>query len=133
MKTPNIEYRKKQSDDLLTVEALCEEQVVGFANYKIIKGQAWLYMIKVADNFRKYGIGTNLIRIMEDDCANRRVDFIEGKYYPEGAEDSEVRRFYNKNGFDIYKDGYETMVGKYSLESQDLHGISIKSDPDLEK
>ena len=86
------------------------------------------YKVAVSEQFRGHGIGGSLLKIMENDCALARVWCIEGKYYPEGASNEEVSSFYKKHGFEIYKDGYETLVGKTSPTRQNLSGLNIKED-----
>jgi GNAT superfamily N-acetyltransferase len=123
-----VDYKSYQS-----YEALLNEQVIGTCNYSVDKGKAWLYIVRVAEPFRKYGIGGNLIRLMENDCALRRVREIEGKYFPQGEEDSVVRKFYAKHGYSIYDEGYEHFVSKFSPEKQDISGLKITKSKGMEK
>ena len=124
-----IVYIKKtsESDNTTIINAMFNQEIVGYISYKIHKSQAWLYKIEFSSKFRKYGIGSALIKIMEDDCACHRVWNIEGKYYPENASNEEVSGFY-KHGFSIYKDGYETLVGKFSPSEQNLENLLIKEE-----
>lgn len=125
-----IEYIKKidENDGSIIIDAICNQQTIGYVSYIIRKKQAWLYKIEVSSKFRKNGIGSALIKIMEDDCACHHVWSIEGKYYPENATNEEVSSFYQKHGFSIYKDDYETLVGKFSLSRQNLENLLIKEE-----
>ena len=121
-----ITYNFVDYNNYLSYEALLNDQVIGTCNYSIDKGKAWLYIVRVAEPFRKYGIGGNLMKLMENDCALKRVREIEGKYFPQGAEDSVVRSFYAKNGYSIYDEGYEHFVFKSDLQKQNIENLKTK-------
>ena len=128
-----IVYIKKVNNDLTTIDAVYGQQSIGYINYKIERGNAWLYKVAVSEKFRGHGVGGSLLKIMEDECALAQVWSIEGKYYPEGASNEEVSSFYKKHGFEIYKEGYETLVGKTNPTRQNLSGLNIKEDVEMER
>lgn len=132
-----IVYIKKVNNDLTTIDAVYGQQSIGYINYSIKSDRfgrnAWLYKVAVSEKFRGQGVGGSLLKIMENDCALARVWSIEGKYYPEGASNEEVSSFYKKHGFEIYKDGYETLVGKTSPTRQNLSGLNIKEDMEMKR
>ncbi len=120
-----VTYNHVDYETYLSYEALVNGQVIGTCNYSVRKGNAWLYIVRVADTFRKYGIGGNLIKLMENDLALRRVKEVEGKYFPQGADDKVVRAFYNKHGYTIYDEGYEHFVYKNDLKLQDVSNLKV--------
>lgn len=132
-----IAYIKKVNNDLTTIDAVYGQQSIGYINYSIKSDRfgrnAWLYKVAVSEKFRGHGVGGSLLKIMENDCALARVWSIEGKYYPEGASNEEVSSFYRKHGFEIYKEGYETLVGKTNPTRQNLSGLNIKADMEMER
>ena len=128
-----IVYIKKVNNDLTTIDAVYGQQSIGYINYKIERDNAWLYKVTVSEKFRGHGVGGSLLKIMEDDCALARVWSIEGKYYPEGASNEEVSSFYKKHGFEIYKEGYETLVGKTNPTRQNLSCLNIKEDTEMKR
>lgn len=128
-----IVYIKKTNNNLRTIDAVYGQTPIGYISYKIERGSAWLYKVVVSEDFRGHGVGSSLLKIMEDECALCRVWDIEGKYYPEGASNEEVSSFYNKHGFEIYKEGYETFIGKTSPTRQDLKGLNIKEEIIMER
>lgn len=128
-----ITYNFVDYNNYLSYEALLNDQVIGTCNYSIDKGKAWLYIVRVAEPFRKYGIGGNLMKLMENDCALKRVREIEGKYFPQGAEDSVVRSFYAKNGYSIYDEGYEHFVFKSDLQKQNIENLKVTTNKGMEK
>lgn len=128
-----VVYIKKVNNDLTTIDAVYGKTPIGYISYKIERGSAWLYKVAVSKKFRGHGVGGSLLKIMENDCELARVWSIEGKYYPEGASNEEVSSFYKKHGFEIYKDGYETLVGKTNPTRQNLSGLNIKEDIEMER
>ena len=77
--------------------------------YQTYSRQIFLSNIEVVPEFRYAGIGQFLLNILEQDALISRFDSIEGKYFPSNEY---ARTFYDKNGYEIYKDGYETYVCK---------------------
>lgn len=120
----SIKYIKSLDDDNYgQIECKDGEKTVGSLSYKICEHKrAWLYMIQVEESYRNQGIGTALLNIFEDVCADKWIRHIEGKYYPEGGN---VRDFYEHRGYSIYKEGYTTYVGKYYPKTQNLDGLNV--------
>lgn len=128
-----VTYNEVEYDKYNSIEAIVSGQVIGHCNYSTNQGKAWLYIVRVADNFRQHGIGGNLVKLMENDCALKRVREIEGKYFPQGAEDNVVRAFYKKHGYSIYDEGYEHFVFKSGLEKQDVSNLKVTKSKGIEK
>lgn len=75
-----------------------------------IKGnKAWLYYIEVKDEYQGLGLGQKLFSVFEYFIAKHNVESFEGKYYP---LNDKAKPFYLKNGCEIWKDGYDTIVSK---------------------
>ena len=113
--------------DQKVVGAVLDEKLVGYARYKIENREAWLYNIKVNEEFRHLKdekIGSHLLQIVENECIARWVDHIEGKYYPE-TEDAIVRSFYAKNGFEVVRDDYDLIIWK-TLFRDKKHNLDVQ-------
>ena len=61
-----------------------------------------------------------LIKLFENDCIEHYVREIEGKFYPHDEEGDVVRVFYEKHGYTIYKDGYDTEIYKCNLKKHEI-------------
>ena len=72
----------------------------------------WLTKIFVNESERFKGVGQKLIDALEYFAKSRHIDNIEGKFYPDNLY---AKDFYEKNGYEIWKDGYETYVSKSFL------------------
>lgn len=82
---------------------------MGAISFKIHQGKAWIYSIATKPEFQHKGVGQTLIELFECYCANRRCYIVEGKYMP---SNDFALPFYKKNGYDIYKDGYDHFIYK---------------------
>lgn len=70
----------------------------------------WLNKIRVEEKFSHNGAASALMYALEDFALKNRVFYIEGKFYPENEY---AKPFYEKLGYEIYKEDYETYVGKF--------------------
>lgn len=86
---------------------------VGFLNFKLNRKRGRLVelnKIKIYDEFQGKGYATALIKAFEYYVATKLMGFmVEGKFYPDNHR---AKPFYEKNGYEIEKDGYDTMVTK---------------------
>lgn len=121
-------YKSIDEESIGSIKGVFEDQVVGTLTYRLKRNTAWLYKIEVAKEFREQGIGSTLLNIFENECAKARVDYIEGKYFPEGESGDKVKSFYTSHGYSIYKEDYETFVGKNNPQAQDTPPITVISD-----
>ncbi len=64
------------------------------------------------ENYSHMGIGTILLNHMERFAMKNYCYNIDGRFYPFGELGKHARAFYIKNNYQIYKDGYETYIGK---------------------
>ncbi len=76
---------------------------------KINDRLTWLYKIEVCQDYQNNGIGKILLEFLEFVSLQRRIYFVEGKFFPKNQN---AKFFYLKNGYNIEKDGYETFVYK---------------------
>ena len=85
---------------------------MGFATFSIKKKErsVWLNKIKTNPNYQDTGVAKAIIDILEYFTFEKRLCLIEGKFKPENEF---ARPFYEKNGYEIYKEYYETFVSKY--------------------
>lgn len=121
-------YKSIDEENFGSIKGVFEDQVIGTLTYKLKRNTAWLYKVEVAKEFREQGIGSTLLNIFEDECAKARVDYIEGKYFPEGESGDKVKSFYTSHGYSIYKEDYETFVGKNNPQAQNTPQITVISD-----
>lgn len=97
------------------IRAFHKEKDIGFTNFKFEKNgtSVWLQNIQVTDeNFLSKGVGKAMLKMFEDVCTNARRFYVEGKFYPVGIGADLSKDFYNRNGYTIYKDDYETYIDK---------------------
>ena len=86
---------------------------IGNVYFSIKYDTAFLFKIIVTDkDYHSIGVGSAMLEYFENSCINRRVKYVEGKFYPEGYGAENARNFYLKHGYQIEKDGYETMIYK---------------------
>lgn len=91
----------------------------GFITYSIGKGfwknrQMNLYKIEVDEKFRGHGLATYALSFLTEVAANFRIDTIDGNYYP---SNSDAQIVYDKNGFKIEKEYYDTRIVKNFYEN----------------
>ena len=99
--TKETEERNEQYIDVLIARDI-DFNEIGFLKYKVGKDKAYLYNIQVTEeNYLNKGVGHHLISEFEKDLIDRKVDFINGKYYPEGIGGSFAKSFYERHGYKI--------------------------------
>ncbi len=119
-----INYVKaKDEKDIVYIGAILNDKMIGHLTYKIKEDSAWLYFVGVDRDYRHLKdeqVGSNLMRIFENDCVKHRLWCLEGKFWPKGEEGDVVRRFYNRNGYEIEREDYDLIVYKTSPQMTDL-------------
>jgi len=118
------------------VAIVCEREgrIVGYAYYApdVMTDRSWyLYWIAVARDIQARGIGSEIVRYMEDDVRKRRgrLMFIETSSLPHSEL---TRKFYLKVGYEIvarlpdfYSDGDDMVIfRKRLLDGQDKSSVS---------
>lgn len=103
-----------ENDDFYKIEVLNENKdVMGYATFKIknssFSKSIWLYKIETYNRYTHKGVGTAVNNILEYFAYKNKVLFIEGKFYPENKF---AKPFYEKYGYKIEKDYYDTLVYK---------------------
>ena len=98
--------------------------------------QMWLNKIETKQGHQHKGYANAVINVIEYLTYNLRYNWIEGKYYPENEY---AKPFYDKHGYTIYKDDYETYVTK-TLDydeikeiEQNITGYRIEPQQDMER
>lgn len=110
----NIKVAYYSSNNYYIIEVLEDGVKKGYLTFCIKKGQAWIYKIETKTEFSRQGVGKALIDTFEFILSGKRINSIDGKFYPDNEY---AKPFYEKNGYQIYKDDYETYVCKY-LDTQ---------------
>ena len=109
-----------EEDDLITIKAVIDDnKIAGYINYKFKGRSAWLNSIFVEKEYRCRGLGQTLLEMFEQDCIDHYIKEVEGKYYPHDEEGSVVKKFYEKNGYSIIKDGYNTEIFKFGFNKKE--------------
>ncbi|MBQ7884973.1 MAG: GNAT family N-acetyltransferase [Clostridia bacterium] len=101
-----------QAENYYTINAYnTHGEVVSFATLKpnYSPRQMWLYKISTLENYQHKGYATAVLKVMEYLSIQLRFNCIEGKYFPENEH---AKTFYDKHGYTVYKDGYESYVTK---------------------
>ena len=80
-----------------------------FVTKEIFPRSIWLMHIFVNEDARYCGVGQKMLDALEYFARKCCVEVVEGKFYPDNAY---AKDFYEKNGYEIWKDGYETYVSK---------------------
>ncbi len=107
---------------------------IGFINFKIKKGEAYLNLIKVEDSaYLQKGVGSVLLNCFERFCKNSRVKSVEGKFYPTGDGGDFAKDFYKRHGYEIYRECYGQYIFKYFRQGNECEKSSIDYSLDLEK
>lgn len=142
----NKNYKLKafyfSQDNYYEIRAYDEHMnVVAYVNFKISKNRdVWLNYIETKDSYQHQGYATVLIRAMEFLLIKLRANYIEGNYFPKNKN---AKKFYEKNGYKICKEGYDTLLSKYldyekvkkEIEPfiSNFEIIKLKNDKDFEK
>ncbi len=79
----------------------------------------WLSALYVAPEFRKRGIGTNLIKTVIDDCSNKKASKIF--LFLDSRNLNDLEQYYTKRGWSFYdsdidSDGNRTKILIYKLK-----------------
>lgn len=108
----NVGILHEQLDDFYTINAYNSKgEVVCTATAKPqrLLSQMWLYKISTKEGYQHKGYATAVLKTLEYLTQYLRYRWIEGKFYPDNEF---AKPFYDKHGYTIYKDGYETFVIK---------------------
>jgi len=97
-----------------TVKTLSLKQVLlGQMTFKIDQESCvrkiWLYKIETFGENQHNGIGSKMLNFLERFAIQKRIFYIEGKYFPENEF---AKDFYEHRGYTIEKDGYDWFVCK---------------------
>jgi GNAT superfamily N-acetyltransferase len=102
---------------------------MAFMSFKITfdgyKREIWLYKIETYKKYQHKYIATHLLKFLEKFAKEKRIGYIEGKYFPENKF---AEGFYKRNGYSIYQDGYLWFVDKYLDENQEDKSITISQE-----
>lgn len=104
----DIKVAYYSSNDYYKIEVIENGVQKGYLTFSIKRGQAWIYKIATKPEFSRQGVGKALIDTFEFILSGKRISSVEGKFYPDNEY---AKPFYEKNGYQIYKDDYETYVG----------------------
>lgn len=87
---------------------------IGYLTFKMQKGnKAYLWSIKVSDEkYLQSGVGSIMLKCFETYCKAKRVDFIEGRYYPDDKGGKYAKGFYDNHNYSFVRDGYEQYIFK---------------------
>ena len=69
----------------------------------------WIYRIEVIESQRFKGIGQKLLEMVESFAFQNSIDYVEGIFHPTNEY---AEKFYLKNGYEIRREGYETIIFK---------------------
>lgn len=120
----NLKNVLKETHSLSEYRNIKEQVEVGMCNFKVLKDKhCWLNLIKLENpNFKRYGIPSCLLKLMEEYAKGQYAYYVEGKYIPQSDG---VEEFYNKNHYKIGDDGYRSIVEK-SLITYELNYDHLK-------
>lgn len=87
---------------------------IGYLTFKMQKNsKAYLWSIKVTDeDYLQSGVGSIMLQCFEAYCKSKRVDYIEGRYYPDDKGAKYARKFYINHDYSIARDDYEQYIFK---------------------
>ena len=109
----------------------CDQHNVGRLIFKHRGGKAFLCTIAVTDkDYLQAGVGSIMLQCFESYCKSKRIEYIEGRFFPEGEGAEYAKDFYNRHDYSITKDDYDqylfkpiyryTVSDKYSLLKCDV-------------
>ena len=88
-------------------------KIIASSFFCVDSGVCFLYRIEICNpEYSHKGIGTKLLNIMEDFAKQKICRRVEGRFFPFGEFGDFAKDLYLKNGYKIYKDGYETYLYK---------------------
>ena len=90
-----------------------DQHDIGRLIFKYRGGKAFLCTISVTDkDYLQAGVGSIMLQCFEAYCKSKRVDYIEGRFYPEGPGAKYAKDFYNRHNYSITKDDYDQYIFK---------------------
>lgn len=112
------------------IEILDNSNVMGYATFRIKRNRyqdsIWLYKIETYPKYAHTGVGTATINLLEYFALQNRAQVVEGKFYPENEF---AKPFYNKFGYSIDREDYET----YIYKTLDYTKIKENIEPNITK
>ena len=88
-------------------------------------GCCYLNLIKVDQKNRNLGIGSNLLKLMENYAKKHGAFFVEGKLIPDKDSSKFLESFYKKNGYEFEDVNYIKMVVKSINCDKEENGLSF--------
>lgn len=98
------------------------DYIVAQMNFGFKGNKCNLFVIHVEDQYRRLGISSKMLQILENECYNENVNVIEGRYWPENEN---AQYMYEKNGYSIYEDGNEKYIVKVGISTYDVSDLDI--------
>lgn len=103
----------ENEDDLYSIVVNNNKEEIASIWFKLKNRTCYLNRIEITQNsYARKGIGTMLIKCMESFAVKHYCFSVDGRFYPFGDLGQHARAFYTKNGYNLYKDGYETYICK---------------------
>ena len=100
-------------DRYYTIEVGQGKQVMGYVTFKTKRetrgNTIWINKIETYEQFAHRGVGTAVIQLLEYFAYKNNISYMEGKFYPDNEY---AKPFYEKLGYTIEKEYYETFVYK---------------------
>lgn len=122
--TFNLTIKFEVYENFYTINALSHDsKIMGRINFKVDFNKAWIYSIKTFDEYQSRGVGQALLDACEYISCKNGVKCIQGKYYPSNEY---AKPFYEKNGYKITKEYYETFIIKYINYKKTLDYLADK-------
>lgn len=91
-----------------------KNQEIGSITFVFSGKTCWISRIEVTDiNYSRIGLGSILLNLTEKFAIKNGKRNMDGTFRPFGELGWFAKSFYEKNGYQIYKDGYETYISKY--------------------
>lgn len=95
------------------IDARSGNKIIASAIFKLKNRECTLCRIEIIFNeYSHGGLCTHIINLMEKFALENGCLTVGGKFYPFGELGKHAHGFYSKNGYEIYKDGYETYIFK---------------------
>jgi hypothetical protein len=114
-KKVKIELEQGEYDEKSSIHAYDSRDMhqVGYLNFRLKGDTAFIYSFKVDDSeFLRTGVGAVMLNCFEDHVFKRRAFRVDGRFYPDGEGAKYSKDFYEKHGYEIYRDGYEQYISK---------------------
>ena len=95
------------------VSANLNNAEVATASFKLKKRACYINRIELkSEQLSHCGICSKILSLIENIALSNGCYEVNGKFYPFGSLGEHAKAFYIKNGYEIYKDGYETYIFK---------------------